>query len=73
MCQVMMGICADDAFEGVAVLKEWVNALRLPRCDSGFCVYWCLFARVLGRDTHEYVCSCCASVFFDPCIHCMHT
>jgi len=30
--KVMMGICAEDAFEGVAALKEWVGALQLARC-----------------------------------------
>ena len=27
----MLGICAEDAVEGVAALKEWVSALQLPR------------------------------------------
>ena len=33
--KVMMGICAEDAFEGVAALKEWVSALKLPRYRRG--------------------------------------
>lgn len=37
LLQVMMGICADDAFEGVAALKEWVGALELPRCGCAKC------------------------------------
>ena len=27
----MLGICADDAAEGIAALKAWVGALDLPR------------------------------------------
>jgi hypothetical protein len=33
--KVMMGICAEDAFEGVAALKEWVSVLKLPRYGRG--------------------------------------
>ena len=33
--RVMLGICAEDAFEGVAALKEWVSALQLPRYAFG--------------------------------------
>ena len=29
--KVMLGICADDASEGVAALKQWVGALELPK------------------------------------------
>ena len=29
--RVMLGICAEDASEGVAALKQWVTALELPR------------------------------------------
>jgi hypothetical protein len=29
--QVMLGICAEDASEGVEALKAWVGALMLPR------------------------------------------
>ena len=29
--RLMLGICADDAAEGVATLKKWVGALQLPR------------------------------------------
>lgn len=44
--QVMMGICADNAVEGVAVLQQWVNALRLPRCDWEFAWTEVLLARM---------------------------
>ena len=30
----MLGLCAEDAHEGVAALKEWVGALELPRCPQ---------------------------------------
>ena len=29
--RLMLGICANDATEGVATLKKWVGALQLPR------------------------------------------
>ena len=29
--RLMLGICANDAEEGVATLKKWVGALQLPR------------------------------------------
>ena len=29
--RLMLGICANDAAEGVATLKKWVGALQLPR------------------------------------------
>ncbi len=60
--KVMMGICAEDAFEGVAALKEWVSALQLPRYGRGGRVRARARAALASSDMRASGCACCPNI-----------